>query len=90
VGPARAASIADLPWWDVFRDEALSNLVRESLRGNLDLRAAAARVDEARALAAIARSELFRRGYRRIPADEGILLLPAGGHGSTANAFFGR
>ena len=92
VGPARAASIADLPWWDVFRDEGLSKLVRESLRGNLELEAAAARVDEARAQAAIARSELFPTvsytgGFQRTKGSFSFSQPVA--TGSTANAFFG-
>ena len=46
-----AASLADLPWWEVFQDPALQELVREALRNNTDLAVAAARVVEARALA---------------------------------------
>lgn len=53
------ASIADLPWWEVFRDEILEDLMRESLAGNLDVVAAAERVEQARALAGVQRGELF-------------------------------
>ena len=49
VAPATAESIADLPWFDVFRDPVLQQLVREALQNNYDLRIAAARVEEARA-----------------------------------------
>src|SRR5262245_38107515 len=59
VAPATAESIADLPWFDVFRDPVLQELVREALENNYDLRVAAARVEEARALIGIARSFLF-------------------------------
>jgi multidrug efflux system outer membrane protein len=52
-------SLADLPWWEVFQDPALGDLVRLALEGNLDLEAAAARVEQARYLAAVTRSELF-------------------------------
>ena len=31
VGPAEAASLADLPWWEVFSDPALQELLREAL-----------------------------------------------------------
>jgi multidrug efflux system outer membrane protein len=56
---AETASIADLPWWEVFQDEALGALIREALEHNHDLRAAAARVERARYLAAVTRGELF-------------------------------
>lgn len=59
VAPATAESIADLPWFDVFRDPVLQELVREALQSNYDLRIAAARVEEARAQIGIARSFLF-------------------------------
>ncbi|HYK42855.1 MAG TPA: efflux transporter outer membrane subunit [Thermoanaerobaculia bacterium] len=58
VAPATAASLADEPWWDFFGDDALKALVDEALRRNFDVRVAAARVEEFRARAGIARSEL--------------------------------
>lgn len=58
-GEALPESLADVPWWEVFQDPALQDLIRESLRANFDLRTAAARVEEARAQAGIARSFLF-------------------------------
>lgn len=59
VALATAESIADLPWWEVFRDPVLQELVREALTNNYDLRIAAARVEEARAQIGVARSFLF-------------------------------
>ena len=59
VAPATAESIADLPWFDVFRDPVLQQLVREALQNNYDLRVAAARVEEARANIGIVRSFLY-------------------------------
>jgi multidrug efflux system outer membrane protein len=48
--PASAdASLGDLPWWDLYKDEQLHALLNEALANNLDVRIAAARVDEARA-----------------------------------------
>ena len=59
-----AVSLADLPWWEIFGDEALKGLIEEALRNNYDVRIAAARVEEARARAGIARSEFFPQiGY---------------------------
>lgn len=59
VSPPEAASLADQPWWDVFHDEALKELIAEALRNGYDLRLAAWRVEEARANAGIARSQFF-------------------------------
>jgi len=58
-GPAEAESIADLPWWEITRDPELVALIREAIAKNLDLRVATARVEEARAVAGIARSFLL-------------------------------
>src|SRR5689334_6616685 len=57
--PAQAASLADLPWWQVFEDPALQALVREAVSNNLDLRQATARVEEMRARAGIVKSFLY-------------------------------
>ncbi len=43
-------------WWKLFADPALDDLVARSLAANQDLRAAAARVEQARAAAGLARS----------------------------------
>jgi len=51
-----AASLADLKWFEVFKDEGLQHLVREALTKNFDVREAAVRVDAARANLGITRS----------------------------------
>lgn len=56
-GPSQQASLADLPWWDIFKDETLTGLVKTSLANNYDLTAAVARVEQARQIAAQAWSE---------------------------------
>jgi multidrug efflux system outer membrane protein len=56
---AQAESLADLPWWQVFDDPSLQTLVREAVANNLDLRVAAARVEELRARAGIVKSLLY-------------------------------
>jgi len=58
-GAPAAESIADLPWWEVFKDPTLQELTREALSNNYDLQTAAARVEEARAQTGIARSFLY-------------------------------
>ena len=63
--PAEAASFADAPWWEVFRDPVLQSLIDEALQQGYDPQIAAWRVEEARALAGIARSEFFPQiGYQ--------------------------
>jgi outer membrane protein, multidrug efflux system len=62
--PPSAASLADLPWWEVFNDPTLVALIQESLQNNYDLRVAVARVEQAYAGVGVARSELFPQfGY---------------------------
>src|SRR5438552_5087518 len=53
------ASLADLKWWEVFKDEKLQELERTALAQNYDLRDAAARVEAARANLGITRSDQF-------------------------------
>jgi len=57
--PAQAASLADLKWFEVFKDEKLQELIRQSLVANYDLRDAAARVEAARASLGITRSNQY-------------------------------
>jgi multidrug efflux system outer membrane protein len=55
----QAASLADLKWFDVFRDAQLQALIKTALAQNYDLRDAVARVDEARANLGITRSNQY-------------------------------
>jgi multidrug efflux system outer membrane protein len=57
--PAPASSLADQPWWEIFGDPTLQKLIDEALTNGYDVQLAAARVEEARARAGIARSEFF-------------------------------
>src|ERR1035441_11133775 len=54
---AEAASLADLPWWEVFQDETLRGLVKTALVNNNDLRIAVQRVEQARQLTVQAHAE---------------------------------
>src|SRR5712691_5386964 len=53
------ASLADLKWFEVFKDEKLQALERTALAQNYDVRDAAARVEAARANLGITRSNQF-------------------------------
>jgi multidrug efflux system outer membrane protein len=55
----QATSLADLKWWEVFRDEKLQDLIRAALVANYDLRDAVVRVEEARANLGVTRSNQF-------------------------------
>jgi len=62
--PGETASLADAPWWEVFGDATLKGLIQEALAGNYNVRIAAARVQQARAQAGVARSGFFPQvGY---------------------------
>ena len=56
---AQTASYADLPWWQVFQDPQLQELIRTALKQNYDLQLATERINAARAELAITRSALF-------------------------------
>ena len=65
---AQAASFADLPWWQVFQDPQLQELIRTALKENYDLQLATERINAARAQVTIIRSNLF-------PQAQGTCLL---------------
>lgn len=57
-------SLGDLPWWQVFKDPALVNLIGIAITNNYDLKQAVARVEEARNQAAAANAAFFPQiGY---------------------------
>ncbi len=55
----QAASLADLKWFEVFRDPQLQSMIKVALAQNYDLRDAVARVDQARANLGITRSNQY-------------------------------
>lgn len=62
--PVNAASISDLPWWEIFKDAQLRSLIQEALKNNYDVRIAAARIEQARQELAIAHSQFYPQiGY---------------------------
>jgi multidrug efflux system outer membrane protein len=54
-----SSSLADLTWWQLFKDQTLQNLIRTALNDNNDLQLAVARVSEARALLGATRAAQF-------------------------------
>lgn len=81
-------SLAETQWWEIFQDPTLAALIRRALTNNFDARIAIARVEEARHVAAQARSQLVpsvgyqgqlsrgRNGFLGNPNPAG----PAGAH----------
>jgi multidrug efflux system outer membrane protein len=65
-------SIANLPWWELLRDEELQKLIRIALEENKDLKRAVASIDEFQARALIARMDFA-------PQLSGTLSTPAFG-----------
>ena len=85
VAPQEAASIADLPWWEVYRDPVLQGLIREALQKNQDLALAAARVQEAGALAGVAKADLWPQLAAEADATWGRLSRQVYGGTALAN-----
>jgi multidrug efflux system outer membrane protein len=56
---AMAASYADLPWWQVFQDPKLQELIEIALKQNYDMLIAVERINAARDQVTITRSSLF-------------------------------
>lgn len=83
-------SFADLPWWGVFKDPVLQDLIRVALTNNYDLRIILTRVDQARALQMQARSQFLPQVGYGGEASRGrnlFLDLPAPNGGQTMNGF---
>jgi multidrug efflux system outer membrane protein len=85
-------SLADLPWWGVFKDPVLQDLVRVALTNNYDLRIILTRVDQARALQMQARSQFLPQAAYVGDASRGRnswLEMPIPNGGQTGNSFLG-
>jgi multidrug efflux system outer membrane protein len=59
MSPADLTSLADLKWFELFKDTQLQQLIHTALVKNYDLRDAVARVDAARAALGITRADQF-------------------------------
>ena len=85
-------SFTDLPWWGVFKDQALQDLIRTALTNNYDIQIILTRVDQARALQAQARSQFLPQVGYGAEASRGrnsYLGLPTPNGGQTMNGFLG-
>ena len=85
-------SLAELPWWSVFKDPSLQALIHSALTNNYDARIAAQRVEQARAVQMQARSALLPQvGYvgEGARAENIYLNLPTPTGGQVLNEYFG-
>lgn len=87
VAPAQVAgpeSLADVQWFDLFKDDTLTQLVNTALQQNFDLRIAAERVIQAREQFHIARADRFPSvdasvsGAEQRRSQVGATALPPG------------
>ena len=58
-GPLATNSLADLAWWDLYKDPTLTELIRVALTNNYDIQIAVTRVEQARQVAAQARAQFL-------------------------------
>jgi outer membrane protein, multidrug efflux system len=89
-GAAQQASYADLPWWEIFKDEQLKSLIDTALANNYDLNIAVSRVEQSRQLLALAHSQYLPAVSYNVGASDGkneFLGTVAPGSASTKGAF---
>jgi multidrug efflux system outer membrane protein len=77
---AQTASFADLPWWQIFQDQQLQELIRTALKENYDLQLATERITAARAQVAITRSQ-------QLPQVQADGAFAGGKDGTTQSKF---
>ncbi|HSA87804.1 MAG TPA: transporter, partial [Nitrospira sp.] len=79
-GPSDLPSVANLPWWELLRDEQLQALIRIALEENRDLRQAVAVVEEFQARAFISRQDFFPgiTASGNLPFDRKTVFLVPG------------
>jgi multidrug efflux system outer membrane protein len=79
---AQASDVVNTQWWTQFNDDVLNELIDEALRANLDVRIAAARVEQFAARLNITRSDFFPQvGYGVAGDRQGISDNKAAGTG---------
>ena len=61
IGAGEQQSLANTPWWQLFQDPALKELIGIALEENKDLQIAVERIEEARAFYGFSRADLYPR-----------------------------
>jgi multidrug efflux system outer membrane protein len=78
----QAPSYAELPWWEVFQDPVLQQLIGQTLAHNYNLQLATERIDAARAQLMITRADQFPEVTAEAGGTDGTFFN--GGFGSRA------
>ncbi len=87
--PVDHTSLADLPWWQVFQDPVLQDLVHEALTNSYDIRIVATRVEQARYAVGVTRADLLPQASYTGNAQRGRVFNPIGNDNVTGNQFLG-
>lgn len=80
-------------WWKVFEDETLNKIQEEAASANQSLKAAAARVEQARAIAGISRGDLLPRielganASRGVTSEASLGATPGSGPSAPENTY---
>jgi len=86
-------SIANVPWWEQFKDPQLRDLITVALKENSDLKIAIERIEEARATYGISKADLYPHVNVEAlagginPSDGSLTHVPEGG-GSNATGLY--
>jgi multidrug efflux system outer membrane protein len=90
---AAQESIANVPWWEQFKDQQLRDLITVALKENSDLKIAVERIEEARATYGISKADLYPQvnlkalGGGINPSNGSLTHVPEGG-GSNATGLY--
>lgn len=88
-----AAGVANSAWWSGFNDPVLDQLVQRALESNLDVRIAAARIEQFSAQLKIARSDYYPQlGYGASAQRRGVkesAVIPGGVQDSITDSYQG-
>lgn len=89
-GAATDTSVANVPWWELFKDQNLQKLIKVALEENRDLKIAVERIEEARAAYGIAKADFYPKVDAEIkagglnPSDASLTHTPEGDTGAKA------
>ncbi len=70
-------SIANIPWWELFKDEQLRQLIKVALEQNRDLKIAVERIEEARATYGISKADLYPHLNAKVLGGGSIRVMAA-------------
>lgn len=76
IAAVEATTIANIPWWELFQDEQLRQLIQIALAENRDLKIAVERIAERRALYGFTKADLFPKVG--LSGDAGRIRFGAG------------